>query len=170
MPFTLVTDQRSMSFMFDRHRAFKIKNDKILRWRLELSPFQYQIVYRPGRLNIPADTLSRTCSISSCNLQILHENLCHPGIARFYHFIKSKNLPYSMEDVKKMTASCEACAKLKPQFSKPDNPPLIKATHPFERLNIDFKGLLPQKISIYLLSWTSTQDFRLCTHVKMFLL
>ena len=39
-------------------------------------------------------------SISSCNIQKLHENLCHPGIARFYHFVKSKNLPYSMEDVK----------------------------------------------------------------------
>ena len=72
MPFTLVTDQRSVSFMFDRHRASKIKNDKILRWRLELSPFQYQIVYRPGRLNITADTLSRAGPITSCNLQKLH--------------------------------------------------------------------------------------------------
>ena len=143
MPFTLVTDQRSVSFMFDNHRASKIKNDKILRWRLELSPFQYQIVYRPGKLNIPADTLSRACPITSCSLLKLHEDLCHPGIARFYHFVKTKNLPYSMEDVKKMTASCEACAKLKPQFYKPNNPPLIKATHPFERLNIDFKGPLP---------------------------
>ena len=145
MRFTLVTNQRSVSFMFDRHRTSKIKNDKILRWRLELSPFQYRIEYRPVRLNIPAETLSRACPITPCNLQKLHENLCDPGIARFYHFVKNKNLPYSMEDVKKMTASCEACAKLKPQFFKPDNPLLIKAAHPFERLNIDFKGPLPQK-------------------------
>ena len=118
MPFTLVTDQRSVSFMFDNRRASKIKNDKILRWRLELSAFQYQIVYRPGGLNIPADTLSRACPITSCSLLKLHEDLCRPGIARFYHFVKTKNLPYSMEDVKKTTASCEACAKLKPLQTK----------------------------------------------------
>ena len=83
MPFTLVTDQRSVSFMFDNRRAYKINNDKILRWRLELSGFQYQIVYRPGRLNLPAEALSRACPITSCSLLKLHKDLCHPGIARF---------------------------------------------------------------------------------------
>ena len=32
---------------------------------------------------------------------------------------------------------------LKPRFVKPINPPLIKATQPFERISIDFKGPLP---------------------------
>ena len=40
-------------------------------------------------------------------------------------------------------AQCRTCAVIKPWFYKPNNPPLIKATQPFERLSIDFKGPLP---------------------------
>ena len=57
----------------------------------------------------------------------LHESLCHPGATLRYHFVKSMNLPYSVEDVRRMT----------------ENSHLIKATQPFERLNVDFKGPLP---------------------------
>lgn len=35
-PFQLVTDQRSVSFMFDNKVTSEIKNEKIQRWRLEL--------------------------------------------------------------------------------------------------------------------------------------
>ena len=60
--FTLTTDQKSVSYMFDQRHKGKIKNDKIMRWRLELSCFSFDIVYRPGKENIPPDTLSRaTC-------------------------------------------------------------------------------------------------------------
>ena len=45
--------------MFDKYHRGKIKNEKFLRWRLELSCFSFDIVYRPGRDNVPADTLSR---------------------------------------------------------------------------------------------------------------
>ena len=56
--FSLITDQRSVSFMFDNKRHGKIKNDKIARWRIELSDYKYSIVYRPGEENHCADTLS----------------------------------------------------------------------------------------------------------------
>ena len=39
--FTLVTDQKSVSFVFDRHHASKIKNKKIMRWRMDLSSFHF---------------------------------------------------------------------------------------------------------------------------------
>ena len=58
------------------------------------------------------------------------------------HFTRCRNLPYSIQDVKKMTSSCEVCIELKPIFYKSKGT-LIKATLPFERLNIDFKGPLP---------------------------
>jgi len=35
--FTIKTDQRSVRFMFDKQHKIKVKNDKILRWRMELS-------------------------------------------------------------------------------------------------------------------------------------
>ena len=35
--FSLKTDQKSVSYMFDQRHKGKIKNDKIMRWRVELS-------------------------------------------------------------------------------------------------------------------------------------
>ena len=57
--FNLITDQKSIAFMFDSKQRGKIKNDKIMRWRLELSTYSFDINYRCGKENMPADTLSR---------------------------------------------------------------------------------------------------------------
>ena len=145
--FKLLTDQQAVSFIFDNGRHGKTKNDKIERWRVEMSCFEFNIQFRPGNLNVTADCLSRViCSAvsnSERTLQSLHEGLCHPGITRMYHYVRSKNLPYSMQEVKVMTSRCRTCAEMKPRFLRPDNPPLIKATQPFERLSVDFKGALP---------------------------
>ena len=59
-----------------------------------------------------------------------------------YHFVRTKNLPFSVEEVRQMTKACRMCAEHKPQLHKPIRAHLIKATQPFERLNIDFKGPL----------------------------
>ena len=80
--------------------------------------------------------------MNSRNLAELHQALCHPGVTRMFHFVKSRNLPYSTEDVKRMIRSCHICAECKPRFHKPDPAHLIKATQPFERLNVNFKGPL----------------------------
>ena len=145
--FKLITDQRSVAYMYDKRRRTKIKNDKIARWRVDLSCFQYDVVYRPGEENVGADALSRVkhCSVildhSLSHLKELHEALCHPGITRMNHFVKTRNLPYSIDDIRKVTSSCSTCLKVKPQFIKSSGH-LIKATQPFQQLNIDFKGPL----------------------------
>ncbi|GFX76955.1 hypothetical protein TNCV_2258181 [Trichonephila clavipes] len=59
-----------------------------------------------------------------------------------HHWVRSKNLPFSLEDIKKVTNSCLKCNELKPRFVK-NVGTLVKATAPFERLNLDFKGPLP---------------------------
>jgi transposase InsO family protein len=142
--FTLKTDQKPVAYMFDTKKKSKIKNDKMSRWRMELSCYSYTIEYRPGPENISADTLSRSRSMMNADQLIqLHKSLCHPGITRLYNFIKTRNLPYSLDDIKKVTNSCHVCSECKPRFYKPDKSHLIKATQPFERLNIDFKGPLP---------------------------
>ena len=147
--FTLITDQRSVSFMYGPRNAGKIRNDRILRWRLELGNYSYDIKYRPGSQNAGPDTFTRVyCSaISTDSLKALHQALGHPGITRMTHFIRSKNLPYSIDDVKALTSACPTCAKCKPRFYKPPHGSLIKATQPFERLSIDFKGPLPSSSS-----------------------
>ncbi|KRX92976.1 Retrovirus-related Pol polyprotein from transposon 17.6 [Trichinella pseudospiralis] len=146
--FTIKTDQKSVSFMFSKRNVSKIKNDKIMRWKIELSCYDFDIIHRPGKDNVTPDALSRTfCSMAShdhCrHLQQLHDKLCHPGITRLYHFVRSKNLPYSIQEVRQVVTDCRTCAEMKPRFYQPETATLIKATQPFERLNIDFKGPLP---------------------------
>jgi transposase InsO family protein len=145
--FTLVTDQRSVAFMLDARKRTKIKNSKILCWRLELASFSYSIIYRPGKQNVGPDTLTRTScsaiSTSESRLLSLHKELCCPGVTRFWNYVRSKNLPYSLDDIKKCCANCGTCAQVKPQFISLPESNLIKATNPMERLSIDFKGPLP---------------------------
>ena len=142
--FIVVTDQKSVSYMYDKKRRSKIKNDKIGRWRVELSQFKFTTKYRPGKENVVADTFSRIAAISHPlqELRDIHESLCHPGITRLSHFVRAKNLPFSQEDVKKVTSTCDSCLFLKPKFLHSQGT-LIRAIAPFQRLNIDFKGPLP---------------------------
>ncbi|CAB0014970.1 unnamed protein product [Nesidiocoris tenuis] len=117
---------------------------------LEMAQVQAQT---PGKQNSAADALSRvkTHTVSAVHsdsdLMMLHIALCHPGVTRFAHWVRVKNLPYSIEDVRRVTSSCDTCKELKPQFFKSDPGVLVKATTPFERLNIDFKGPLPRSSS-----------------------
>ena len=145
--FRLVTDQRSVSFIFNSADHGKTKNHKIERWRIELSSLSFDITYRPGADNAAADCLSRVVLASVCAtdnaLKNLHDGLVHPGASRLYSFVRARNLPYSMEDVKRVISKCQICARVKPLFYRPENPPLIKATQALERLAIDFKGPLP---------------------------
>lgn len=143
--FTLKTDQKSVSYMFDKYHREKIKNEKFLLWTLELSCFSFDIVYYSGRDNVPADTLSRATCVMATEDSLFkpHEALCHPGITRLNHFVRTNNLPYSLDEIKKMTSRCPVCCECKPKFHRPEKVPLFKATQPFKRINTDFKGPLP---------------------------
>ena len=131
--------------MFNTKHSGKIKNDKIMRWRIELSTYDFDIIYRYGEENIPDDVLSRlNCvTMNLKKLQDLHYSLCHPGVTRLAHFVKQRNLPFSLDQVRQVVRSCTVCAEIKPQFFKPESVHLIKATCPFKRLSLDFKGPLP---------------------------
>ena len=108
--FTLVTDQRSVAFMLDSRRRSKIKNNKVQQWRMELASYSYDIIYRPGKRNVGPDTLSRAfCSSLTefSSLEDIHNNLCHPGVTRLLHFVRTKNLPFSTSDIKRVVLSCK---------------------------------------------------------------
>jgi len=123
----------------------KIKNDKVLRWRMELNEFDFDIVYRSGKLNSTPDALSRVhcASMHGTVLHDIHASLCHPDITRLHHFVRAKNLPYSVEDVRQTVRDCSVCLELTPNYYKPPAAQLVKATQPFERLSLDFKGPFP---------------------------
>ena len=143
--FTLYSDERSVSFMFDGKSEGKIKSNKILSWKIELNQFSYDIKHKPGKLNVAPDALPRTVSPAiavSKRILHLHNQLGHPGFARFYHFIKSRNLPFTGEETKKACQACKTCAELKPRYFKPPRGQLIKAMKPFKRISMDFKDPL----------------------------
>ena len=90
----------------------------------------------------------------------LHSTLCHPGVARMAHFVCERNLPFSVEDVRRVTSACPICAECKLQFAKPAQSQLIKATQPFERLNIDSKAPLPSASqNRYMLTVTIVNEY-----------
>lgn len=140
--FTVITDQQSVKFMFSKGNGNRIKNEKLLRWRIELSSFNFDIEYRQGKENVCADALSRLfCNAATLDsLREIHGFLSHPGVRRLLHYVRSKNLPFSTADVRNVCANCKICAEIKPQFFKPVNQHLIKSTQPMERLSIDFVG------------------------------
>ena len=59
------------------------------------------------------------CSaISSNALKELHNSLSDPGTTRMSHFVRTRNLPFSMDDIKRATSEFQVCSELKPQFHK----------------------------------------------------
>ena len=101
-----------------------------MRWRVELSQYHYEIAYRAGQYNVAPDTSSRVycSSLSVTSLHDIHAELCHPGITGMYHFVKTTNLPYFLDDVRKMISACKICGEIKPRIHKPENFPLISDT------------------------------------------
>ncbi|KFD61358.1 hypothetical protein M514_12069, partial [Trichuris suis] len=109
--------------------------------------FDFDIIYRPREDNVPPDVSSRiACGLVAygrSHLKLLHEGLCHLGVTRLQHFVRPKNLPYLLDEIRQVTSGCRVCAECKPSFYSREKAPLTKATQPFERLNLDFKGPLP---------------------------
>lgn len=53
--FTIVTDHKPLQWLFN----LKEPNSRLVRWRLKLEEYDYEIVYKRGKLNTNADALSR---------------------------------------------------------------------------------------------------------------
>jgi len=53
--FQIVTDHRPLTWLM----SLKEGNSKLIRWRLKLQEYDYEIVYKKGKLNSNADALSR---------------------------------------------------------------------------------------------------------------
>lgn len=58
-------------------------------------------------------------------------------------FVCTKNLPFPVEEMKKICSSCMVCTELKPKCFHPDKGIFIKTTHPIEHLSINFISSLP---------------------------
>ena len=87
--------------------------------------------------------MSSAASVSTASLQDVHESLCHPGITRLSHYVKVKNLAYSLDEIRKVCLQCPVCCEFKPRYFRPPESSLIRALRPFDRLSVDFIGPKP---------------------------
>lgn len=60
--FNLYTDHQPLTYLFN----IKDPNSRLVRWRLALEEYDYNIIYKPGKQNVVADGLSRI-KINECN-------------------------------------------------------------------------------------------------------
>ena len=153
--FNLITDQRGVSFLLHGKHASCVKNSNINRWRLELAEYNYHITYRPGKLNVVADALSRISSLTSNTVEQdtkdmalkLHQEMGHPGAHRLSKFLAPR--VNSQENLQKIServiSECEICAQLKPRFVRVPTIPLIQSAKSWSRFSIDFVG--PKAVS-----------------------
>ena len=79
----------------------------------------------------------------SNELYRIHAALCHQGVSRLHHFVTVKNLWYSLDDVKRITANCAIYCEVKPRFANNTGSAMIKLTQSHERLSVDFKNISP---------------------------
>ena len=70
-PFTLITDQQSIAFMFYQRKRSKIKNAKIQQWRFELGTFEYTIHYRPSIEILAPNALFCICGLITSTPQAI---------------------------------------------------------------------------------------------------
>lgn len=59
--FTVITDHRTLTWLFN----VQDPGVRLIRWRLQLEEYNYDIVYKPGVMNTNSDALSRIAAINS---------------------------------------------------------------------------------------------------------
>lgn len=91
--FTLVTDHKPLVFIKNSN-----KNSKLIRWRLELENYDYDVIYKEGKNNVVADALSRKIEANineSENTESLEEmsveNNCSASSAGTVHSANSSD-------------------------------------------------------------------------------
>ena len=79
--------------------------------------FDYFIPHVSGKKGSALDTLSIVCNmiIYAPDINKIREQLRHPGVARLSDFVRTKNLFFSLDDVKRVCSKRIVCTELKPR-------------------------------------------------------
>lgn len=157
-PFLIITDHQPLSWI----SSVKNPSSRLLKWRLRLEEFDYQIMYRRGMLNSGPDALSRvqvtlpTGKDTEVPKELSQEQKyailreahatplgAHMGMNRTYHKLKLyTDWPGMKKDVEEYIQKCESCQKNK-ITQVTTKLPLQLTTTPdtiMQKVNIDVVG------------------------------
>lgn len=90
--FTLLTDHKPLTFLKNSS-----KNDKILRWALDLKNYTFDVLYKEGKTNVVADALSRRPNEINVNESNTNQDSSLPGTANDMDTISQLNNPPTSE-------------------------------------------------------------------------
>jgi hypothetical protein len=170
--FKIASDHKPLTWIMN----IKDPGSRLLRWRIKLEEYDYEIVYKKGALNTNADALSRISSVVFENKQQLETEISperkkqilyeyhdaplggHRGMNKTYKAIKEKhswpNMKQEIEDYVRQCKSCQVNNVLCPQGKAPMEI-TTTANQPFEKCCLDIVGPLTetQKGNKYILKF-----------------
>lgn len=153
--FTIVTDHKPLTWIFN----VKDPSSRLLRWRLLLEEYQFNVVYKAGKKNVNADALSRYPVVGNMQknnkeipeerklklLQEMHE--CpiggHLGIQRTYERLKLYvSWPNMFRDIESYIRKCTICQVNKQTLPKTRAELQITDTQnePWNKIYLDIVG------------------------------
>ena len=150
--FTVCTDHKGLTWIFN----VKDPSSRLLRWRLLLAEYDFEIVYRAGKKNCNADCLSRYPEVNVNTIdverkqKIIHEmHDCpiggHQGITRTLERIQLYTTwPNIEQEVKDYIRKCQICQKNK---QGRETKQMLEITdtqlEPWNKIYLDIIGPMP---------------------------
>jgi hypothetical protein len=163
--FKIASDHRPLVWIMN----VKDPGSRLLRWRIQLEEYEYEIVYKKGALNTNADALSRINVLAKEEEEVtgrdLPENIGeekkkqilyeyhdaplggHRGMTKTYKAINEKfQWPNMRQEIEEYVRRCKSCQINKLLNPKTKAPMEITTTaeHPFEKCALDIVGPLPE--------------------------
>jgi hypothetical protein len=159
--FKLASDHKPLTWIMN----VKDPGSRLIRWRIRLEEYDYEIVYKKGALNTNADALSRINALAKEETEALGESIGedrkkqilyefhdaplggHRGMNKTYKAIKSRfQWPDMKREIEEYVRKCKSCPinKLLGPRNKAPMEITTTAEHPFEKCSLDIVGPLPE--------------------------
>jgi len=160
--FKIVSDHKPLVWIMN----IKDPGSRLMRWRIQLAEYDFEIVHKSGSQNTNADALSRIGRVSTIEEQMgppddktrkqilyeFHDSPVggHRGMNKTYRAISLQyTWPNMRRDVEDYVRQCKSCQRNKMLTAKHKAPLQITTTaeRPFEKCYLDVVGPLPVTLS-----------------------